>query len=291
MSNELDTNQDRGIQTAESRYSDQEREQLRALMNAGDASDGDLDMLAQVAHRTGLDPFAKQIYLVGRQTKTGGYRGEPERWETKWTVQSGIDGFRAVTHRVADQKGLPVVISKPQFYDREGNTRPFWIKEWGNPAACEVQVKLGDSVGYGIATWDEYCQTKKNGGPTAMWEKMGPTMLAKCAEAQAHRRVTPLTAGVYTPEEMQQQDGNVYTASATRTDRGMDGVRAALEAKKNPKKRTQEDVLAAIGNATEVAHIADIMGWVEAHPEGFNLQELEEAADQQAHALNEQEQQ
>lgn len=213
-----------------SAYSSTERDQLRALAGLDEASDGDLDMLAKVCQRTGLDPFIREIYLIGRKTKTGGYRGEPERWETKWTVQTGIDGFRKVLFRAAEHSGKQHAISAPIFYDQNGNTHEIWLKNWGNPAAARVEVALGDSVGVGLATWDEFAQTKNNGEVTSMWKQLGPTMLAKCAEAQAHRRVNSLTSGIYAPEEMEQANNRVHMDArrAASSSRGAAGVRAAL---------------------------------------------------------------
>lgn len=224
---QTDNAPDRGIQSGASNYTPEQRDRLRAVQNLGEASDADLDVLFAVADRSGLDPMLKEIYLVGRRTKTGGYRGEPERWETVWTVQTGIDGFRKVTHRYAASQGTHVEISRPTFYDDEGRPRPFWSKKYGDhPEAAEVTVSVGNSSSTHIVTWDEYVQTKaeyrngkKTGGqvPNNMWEQYGPTMLAKCAEAGAHRRVCPLTSGMYVPEELQ---GNraAYTAQARRLD-------------------------------------------------------------------------
>lgn len=224
---QTDNAPDRGIQTGASSYTPEQRDRLRAVQNLGEASDADLDVLFAVADRSGLDPMLKEIYLVGRRTKTGGYRGEPERWETVWTVQTGIDGFRKVTHRYAASQGTHVEISRPTFYDDEGRPRPFWSKKYGDhPEAAEVTVSVGSSSSTHIVTWDEYVQTKaeyRNGKktgnqvPNNMWEQYGPTMLAKCAEAGAHRRVCPLTSGMYVPEELQ---GNraAYTAQARRLD-------------------------------------------------------------------------
>lgn len=225
---QTDNAPDRGIQTGASNYTPAQRDRLRAVQNLGEASDADLDVLFAVADRSGLDPMLKEIYLVGRRTKTGGYRGEPERWETVWTVQTGIDGFRKVTHRYAASQGTHVEISRPTFYDDEGRARPFWSKKYGDhPEAAEITVSVGNSSSTHIVTWDEYVQTKaeyRNGKktgnqvPNNMWEQYGPTMLAKCAEAGAHRRVCPLTSGMYVPEELQ---GNraAYTAHARRMDK------------------------------------------------------------------------
>jgi phage recombination protein Bet len=224
------TTADRGTYTGGvSHYSTEQRDVLRALMNAGDASDGDLDMLAQVAGRAGLDPFAKEIYLVGRRTKVGGYKGEPERWETVWSAQVGIEGFRKATHRFAAEKGSPVKIEKPVFYHADGSQTPFWTKAMGeHPEACEVTIHVGDSEASAVCTWDEYVQTVKGGAPNSMWRKMGPTMLRKCAEAAAHRMITPITSGLYIAEEMPTEP---VPATATRVDaptRGTAGVKAAL---------------------------------------------------------------
>ena len=252
-----------------SRYSTTERDSLRALAGLDEASDGDLDMLGMVSQRTGLDPFLKEIYLVGRKTKVGGYRGEPERWGTKWTVQTGIDGFRKVLFRVAEAQGKPHTISEPTYYTSDGQERSIWLKAWGYPAAARVEVSIGDSKGIGVATWDEYVQTKKDGKPNSMWEKMGPTMLAKCAEAQAHRRVNALTSGMYVAEEMQQADSEPIRATATRVQqgRGASGLRAALEAPQQQPETAGFDVEAArqrISEATSHDTLLDIMAEVDA---------------------------
>ena len=227
--NLVGTSGDRGVYAGgHSDYSPAQRDQLRALGGLDEASDGDIAMLKAVSDRSGLDPFVKQIYLVGRRTRTGGYRGEPERYETKWSVQVGIDGFRAVTHRYADERGATVEIGSPVFYDSEGNRRPIWLRKWGTPAAAEVTVRVGQAAATAVATWDEYVQTKRDGSPNSMWEKMPTVMLAKCAEAQAHRRVCPLTAGMHEPAELAHLDSEPVRVAAERVQPKVRGV-AALE--------------------------------------------------------------
>lgn len=237
------TGEDRGVyRGGASEWSPEQRDQLRALGGLDEASDGDLAMLKAVSDRSGLDPFVKQIYLVGRKTKTGGYRGEPERWETKWTVQVGIDGFRAVAHRYADQRGATVEISKPTYYDDQGSPQQIWLARWGNPAAAEVTVTIGNATATAVAVWDEYVQTKRDGKPNSMWEKMPSVMLAKCAEAQAHRRVCPLTAGMYEDAEMAHADSPVRVQSQREqapAGKGRDAARAALGV--GPAKQTHSE--------------------------------------------------
>lgn len=235
---------DRGLyqQGELSAYSSTERDRLRSLMDAGDASDADLDVLAIVSERSGLDPFLKEIYLVGRKTKTGGYRGEPERWETKWTVQAGIDGLRKVLFRAAEAMGVDCEIGQPIFFGPDGAETRYWTKAMGeHPEAVEVKVRLGGRTGYGVATWDQFVQTKGvyDGKkkvaeePNSMWKQLGPHMLAKCAKAQAIRDVCDLAAGIYIQEEMDQASNRVQ-AQARRVQprevaRGSSGLQAALE--------------------------------------------------------------
>lgn len=220
------TTGDRGVRQAgelSSKYSARELDALRALGGLDEASDGDLDMLSAVSERTGLDPFLREVWLIGRKTKTGGYRGEPEKWETKWTVQVGIDGFRKVSRRYADSLGKPLVIGSPVFYDIDGTPRPFWSKKFGDhPEAAEITVSVGDSSATHVVTWDEYVQTNRKGEPNTQWKQYGPTQLAKCAEAGAHRRVCSLTSGLYEPAEIKKVEA-VRTDTAAPRGSGAQG--------------------------------------------------------------------
>lgn len=208
------TNQDRGIHRAgeASRYNDHERAMLRALGGLDEASDGDLDMLKAFADKSGLDPFTKEIYLIGRKTQVGGYRGETKRWETKWTVQTGIEGFRKAAGRYAASLGEGVQTSRPIYFDEDGNEYKIWPKSKGKyPYACEVSVTIGKSTGTQLWLWEEIVQTKdewvdgkKTGRkvPNSQWETMPCQMIKKCCEAGAIRQVAGVTAGLYLPEEM-----------------------------------------------------------------------------------------
>lgn len=286
----IGTTADRGAHHAglPSKYTPEERNQLRALGGLDEASDADIDMLQAVANRADLDPFLKEIYLVGRKTKTGGYRGDPERWETKWTVQTSIDGFRKVTHRYAEQRGKSVNIGTPLFYTEDGQTRPFWLMKWGYPAACEITVKVGGSEATTVAVWDEYVQTKKNGEPNSMWSKMGTTMLGKCAEAQAHRRLCPLSAGMYLPEEMGQANNTLHVDSSRQDDaRGVSQVRAALAAKKE---QGEQDA-PALSNVERVQAVSSrdqldtLMGELQTQVQPDEWAELVDAANSKAEEL------
>lgn len=251
------TTGDRGVRQAgelSSKYSARELDALRALGGLDEASDGDLDMLSAVSERTGLDPFLREVWLIGRKTKTGGYRGEPEKWETKWTVQVGIDGFRKVSRRYADSLGKPLVIGSPVFYDIDGTPRPFWSKKFGDhPEAAEITVSVGDSSATHVVTWDEYVQTNRKGDPNAQWSQYGPTQLAKCAEAGAHRRVCSLTSGLYEPAEIKKVEA-VRTDTAAPRGSGAQGsinrIKERLAVEPAP---AEADPLIRSAEAAEVA--------------------------------------
>lgn len=104
--------------------------QIAALKQLGveDAPRGDLDVFFHTAKRTGLDPFSKQIYMIGRNTKVGGYGGAPERWETKYTIQTGIEGYRVVGHRIARREVIGRPFARRLFCGRDGVWRDVLIE-------------------------------------------------------------------------------------------------------------------------------------------------------------------
>lgn len=151
--------------------------------------------------RTGLDPFARQIYAIARKN----------RGNLQWTTQISIDGARLVAERTGQYEGQ----TTPEFTG-DGTT---WTEVWlsdEQPKAARVGVyRRGFREPlYAIALWgayavyqDEWVNGAKTGGQklSAMWAKMGPLMLAKCAEMLALRKAFPQDlSGLYSTEEMDQ---------------------------------------------------------------------------------------
>lgn len=142
--------------------------------------------------RTGLDPIARQIYSIARKSKG----------QLKWQIQISIDGARLVAERSGQYEGQ----TTPEF-TADGIT---WTQVWlskEHPAAARVGVyRRGFREPlYAVALWDAYVQTKYNGDVSEMWSKMGPLMLAKCAEMLALRKAFPQDlSGLYSAEEMDQ---------------------------------------------------------------------------------------
>lgn len=148
----------------------------------------------QHCRRTGLDPIARQIYAIARKS----------RGQLKWQIQVSIDGARLIAERSGQYEGQ----TTPEFTG-DGIA---WTQVWlaaDPPKAARVGVyRRGFREPlYAVALWDAYVQTKYNGDVTDMWSKMGPLMLAKCAEMLALRKAFPQDlSGLYSAEEMSQAD-------------------------------------------------------------------------------------
>lgn len=205
-------------------------DQVAALTHIGvdKASEGDLRVFFHVVKRTGLDPFARQIYMIGRDLNE---RQPDGSWVkvTKQTIQTGIDGYRLIGRRAADRAGQTLAIGAPEWAHEDGSWRPVWSNTWGRPVAARVIVERDGMAFPGVALFDEYAQTKRDGGLTQMWAQRPAGMIAKCAEALAWRMAFPQDlSGVYTDDEMSRADTDAGPARSASPTAPADRMRAAL---------------------------------------------------------------
>ncbi|MEV0735418.1 recombinase RecT [Streptomyces sp. NPDC050549] len=182
-----------------------EDQQLRALRAAfpdlAEASPAQLGIFFHYCKASGLDPFGRQIYMIKRKS----------RGEIRWTIQTGIDGYRLIARRAADRAGQSIAYEDFVWYDAEGGEHTVWLRD-EPPAACRVVVWRGDSRFPAVAHWREYApkvwdyeaQEYKLGG---LWPQMPASQLSKVAEALALRRACPADlSGLHVDEELHAAD-------------------------------------------------------------------------------------
>jgi len=210
--------------------------QLAALRHMGveHAGEGDLAVFHHVCTRTGLDPFAKQIYMIGRQSSEN-INGD---WVkvTKYTIQTGIDGFRLIARRASDRLNETLEYEDTLWCGRDGQWLDVWVNPNTPPMAAKVTVLRHGKRFPAVATYSEYVQTVKSGDPNSMWARMPANQLAKCAEALALRKAFPQDlSGIYADEEMGQAD------RPPRADRE-GGLAAALNVEQVPNEPDPEPI-------------------------------------------------
>ena len=133
--------------------------------------------------RSGLDPFARQIYAA----EIGG----------KWTILGAIDGFRAVATSSGEYAGRT-----PIQYTADGIQ---WTDTWlsdAPPAAARVGVKRKgyDDYAFTVVTWKEFGRT------TGQWRSQPAHMLGIRVLSHALRDAFPqILGGIYTPEDFDHQ--------------------------------------------------------------------------------------
>ena len=183
------------------KLSDQQKQLLRTSM-LSELPEEDCQLFFQTVERTQLDPFKRQIYATSRWNK--------QAQRKVLSTLTSIDGFRVIAQRSGHYAGQvgPFWCGADGKWlkDEEGRPAPWLAKEY--PAASMVGVLRNGFQAplYAIARWESYVQ-KTTQGVGQFWNQMPDLMIGKVAESLALRRAFPdELAGLYTPEEMAQQD-------------------------------------------------------------------------------------
>lgn len=159
-----------------------ERIDLLKRTYAKDTTDDEFALYMAICDRTGLDPFAKQIYCIVRRT-----RNQDGSWSKVAQTQVAIDGYRLIAERSGRYEGQ----LGPYWCGTDGKWVDIWLDD-EPPIAARVGVlrKGFREPVWGVAKYKSFVQTV-NGQPTSMWKSAPDNQLAKCAEAQAIRKAFP----------------------------------------------------------------------------------------------------
>lgn len=197
------------LRTDQAQWDDRQRAAL-AQLGLVDVPDGDLAVFLHVCQRTGLDPFARQIHMIGRREKR-----RDGTYGMKYTIQTGIDGLRVIAARTGKYLGR----GGPWWCGEDGQWRDAWLPTAPPAAARACVFRAGEQEPtYGVALWREYAQTGQDGRPQALWAGKPAHMLGKVAEAIALRAAFPQDmGGLYTDDEMPARHTATVTARGTAT--------------------------------------------------------------------------
>tara|TARA_R110000787_G_scaffold56326_3_gene129546 strand:+ start:98 stop:919 length:822 start_codon:yes stop_codon:yes gene_type:complete len=191
---------------------------------ANGASDNELKLFLYQCSRTGLDPLSRQIHFI----KRGG----------KATIQTGIDGFRAIAERTGKYAG-----NDDYLFNNDMTMFDMLKAKMAHPITATSTVHKivgGVKVSFAAtAIWEAYCP---QGGEGFMWKKMPYLMLGKCAEALALRKAFPNDlSGVYTDDEMQQAAPPQGIVDATGTGNKIEALKEKVTKAKEIKTGLEED--------------------------------------------------
>ena len=183
------------IQPDQAMWTPEQRAVLVTLGIGPDCTNAELAGYLHFCQRRSLDPFLKQVYLIGRYDKREG--------RNVYRPQTGIDGFRVIARRSADKSGIDYEYEDTAWYDAEGNTYDVWLSA-DPPVAAKVAVVRNGRRFSAVARYAAYVDLDREGKPKNQWKTNPDGQIEKCAEAKALRRAFPEDlGGLYSDVELE----------------------------------------------------------------------------------------
>src|SRR6266478_109223 len=194
-------------------YTQEDRKSIREVY-AKDSTDAQFNVFMLECQTRNLAP-GKHVYF---QLRSQSEKSESGEWfKTKKPMHlTSIDAMRLIAQRTGqyeeqappvyiylDDKNFPSIKSEVMLPEAENPDMP------AKPYAVQVSVfRRGFQRPLtSTARFEAYAQKKFNGGYTEMWDRRGPEMAAKCAEALALRQAFPEEiGGLYIAEEIRDDD-------------------------------------------------------------------------------------
>jgi len=167
-------------------------------------TDEEVALFCRQVERTGLDPFARQIYVV--------YRHNRRRRREEMSIETTIDGLRLIAERTGRYEGQTCA----RWCGEDGHWRESWAASEPPVAATVGVYKHGArEPTWGTAHFCEYAEFWADSGrPKGFYETMPRNQLAIRAEAQALRKAFPAElSGLYAAEELVDRDGEEQVAA------------------------------------------------------------------------------
>ncbi len=172
-------------------------------MVAKGATDEEFKLMCHIANKYGLDPLAKQIWVVKFGTMPA-------------SIFTGRDGFLSIAHQTNQFGGMETKVEKVDepidVKRRKKDGTSIEVKrDWQYKATCVVRRKDSDSAFISEVFEEEYT-TGEN-----LWTSKPRTMIGKVAESQCLRKAFNIS-GLYSPEEMPDPEPKDVTPDKSETD-------------------------------------------------------------------------
>lgn len=225
----------------------QEKKELIKRTVAKDATDDELELFFHVCARNNTHPLDRLIVFTKFR------EGDSDEGEKKVVLISTIDFFRSRSFAYGRLAGIDPPVFEGELTEVGGRKVPAYCRVTG------YQMVGGMRVAYhGEARWTEFCPQGKR---KAIWLKQPHNMLAKCAEAQLHRKIAPtLLHNIYLREEVDWLHDNNNRQNIPVT--GQEVIKELIE-RVGAKQVTRQEEAKLLETSTNTVDVGQASFWID----------------------------